>query len=234
MTTFLQWLPAGHAARTETIPNLTQRIAAEVRVSGVRTTTPQRREFAAAVVWMNDAAVPKDVGILSALAGPQRFILKKSVAACRAWRATVGPNAAEMAAAAAAAAAAGAAAAAAAAAGVAAAAAAQVNQVQVAQQSPLQQIVGGAGVAGPLLTAAEQLAVAAHLAVGHGGAAGAAWVPSPVERRLTDAIGNPWWIPNAEVVGAMRPVMVESVEYAHHNSLHPYVLGPKERPGASA
>jgi hypothetical protein len=28
--------------------------------------------------------------------------------------------------------------------------------------------------------------------------------------------------------------MVESVEYAHHNILHPYVLGPKERPGASA
>ena len=66
MDTFFQMLPVGHAVRMDTIPAPGQRIAAEVRVSGVPTTTPERRDFAA-VVWMNDAAAPKDAGSLSAM-----------------------------------------------------------------------------------------------------------------------------------------------------------------------
>jgi hypothetical protein len=75
--TFWQLLPLGHAVQTETIPVLNARIAADHRVVIAPITANERKEFAAAVVWMSDAAAPKDIATFSAFSGEQRLLLCK-------------------------------------------------------------------------------------------------------------------------------------------------------------
>ena len=70
----------GHAVRTETIPVLAARIVAEPRMVAP-TTVAERKEFAAAVVWMGDANSPKDVGVVSAFSAGQRLTLCKMLGA---------------------------------------------------------------------------------------------------------------------------------------------------------
>ena len=69
---------------------------------------------------------------------------------------------------------------------------------------------------------------------GHSAGSSGVRVLPAVDRRLSQLAGEPWWIPGAGAAGSVRPVPVDSVDYAQHNILVPYTLGPANRPGASA